>query len=341
MQTRTLFTDLSDAPLPLQESIHHHRELLAGLGDVQLALHRALRFQPLRVGLRLGVSLPFGQVHQDPYALEREDRSHEHLQFGTGTVDPVVALDASLGSVSAFAFAQIPIYQGPTGYRAGARFSGGVVAQRSLGKLSLRLAGSALHETAERWQGVVPTDDGNQGRTDLYLTPGATLTVDSDWTFSLDLLARVYGHAENAQLDLPLVVQFGLGRLVHAEPGMRDDEPGGAAGDVLDLVQAGELAPLEPVPDKWTVFDFWAPWCEACKVLDARLRALAAQTPGLALRRVNIVDFDSPIARRELPGVSVLPHLRLQGPDKKRVLDESGEVDALLEKLGAAMHSVN
>jgi thioredoxin-like negative regulator of GroEL len=83
------------------------------------------------------------------------------------------------------------------------------------------------------------------------------------------------------------------------------------------------------------VFDFWASWCEACKVLDAQLRELAARQPGIAIRRVNIVDLDSPIARRELSGVSQLPHVRLVGPDGAIVYEASGAPEELVQAIEA------
>jgi thiol-disulfide isomerase/thioredoxin len=162
----------------------------------------------------------------------------------------------------------------------------------------------------------VPTDDGNQGRTDLYLGPGVTIPFAQDWSVSIDLRGRLYGHAVNAQLDLPVVLDS-IGRLFHLESGAHEDDvAASSSGDVLDVVQHGEAAPLNAEPGKWTVFDFWASWCEPCKTLDADLRKLAATDPTIAVRRVNIVDFDSPIAIQELRGVSALPHVRIVGPDQ-------------------------
>ena len=121
-----------------------------------------------------------------------------------------------------------------------------------------------------------------------------------------------------------------MGRLLHLESSSHEEFVAARGGDVLDAVNDGELGPLTPVPGKWTVFDFWAPWCEACKGLDAGLRSLASERE-LAVRRVNIVSFESPIARKELPGVEVLPHLRLVSPSGQVVLDESGPAARLLE----------
>jgi hypothetical protein len=66
---------------------------------------------------------------------------------------------------------------------------------------SFRLGTSGFHEFPERWNGVVPTDDGNQGRTDLYLGSGVTIPFAQDWSVSIDVRGRFYGHAVNAQLN--------------------------------------------------------------------------------------------------------------------------------------------
>jgi hypothetical protein len=46
---------------------------------------------------------------------------------------------------------------------------------------------------------------------------------------------------------------------------------------------------------------------------------------------VNVVDFDSPIARQELPGVSALPHIRVVGEDGRTLFEASGTPEQLLE----------
>ena len=343
IDTRTRYTNLLGNPIVLDYvNIHHRDETLMGLGDGQLLLHGARRAFGLQFGLRAGANLPFGIVHENPERLTTLGLPHEHIQLGTGTVDPLVGADAALAlgpaTLAVWTFAQVPLYQGSTGYRAGARFSGGLVGSTTaLGPVALRLGAELFHERPERWDGLVPTDDGNQGRTDIYLAPGATWTI-GDWTLTGDLRVRLWGQTVGAQLQMPVVLAIGVGRLLHLESGMHtdaapSDDDGDAEADVVDAVQAGELAPLSPSPGKWTVFDFWAPWCEACKVLDAGLRKLAAERAGVAVRRVNIVDFDSPIALRELPGVSVLPHVRLVDAKGSRAYEASGPADQLLSEV--------
>jgi thiol-disulfide isomerase/thioredoxin len=342
MQTRTSYTDLAGNPITLDyENIHHRNETLTGLGDPQLWIHHGVTVSGFALSQRLGVSLPLGKIEPDPVQLGELGIPHEHFQFGTGTVDPMAGVDASrdLGPVAlaAFAQAQVPLFAGRYGYQAGARFLGGVEAQRRVGPITARLGATLAHELPERWFGVVPLEDGNQGRTDLFVGAGATVPL-GDWSISVDVHARAWGHVVGAQLDMPVIAEVSFGRLVHFDSGTGAEVE---EGDVQDAVTAGEATALVPEAGRWTVFDFWAPWCEGCKRVDAELRAIAARDARVAVRRVNVVDFDSAIARQELPGVDVLPHLRVVGPDGKVRLEESGTPDALLGRLSALLSATD
>jgi thiol-disulfide isomerase/thioredoxin len=343
--TKTVFTDLAGNPIELDyENIHHRNEVLVGARDLQLYAHLAGKFLGLQASVRFGLSLPIGKVQENPYALGALGLPHEHIQFGTGTFDPLFGLDVSKDfgpwSLADFAQTQVPLYEGPKGYQAGARATAGLVVNSGLGLsgTSFRLGFSGYHEWPERWNGEVPTEDGNQGRTDLFLGPGITIPFATDYSVSFDIRARVYGHTVNAQLSLPVLVEVSIGRLFHLESKRTDLEPissetGAEPADRVDIVTSGELRPLVPVAGKWTVFDFWAPWCEACKPLDAGLQRLAASRTDVAVRRINIVDFDSPIGRRELAGVSELPHVRVIDPQGRLAWELTGTPEEILHRI--------
>ena len=81
--------------------------------------------------------------------------------------------------------------------------------------------------------------------------------------------------------------------------------------------------------------DFWAEWCEPCHRLDGQLRALAAANPNLARRRVNIVDFESAIAKQELTGGEQIPHVRLIDPSGATVYEATASPEQLLAEIRA------
>lgn len=345
IDSSTRFTDLDGDPVQLDyDSIHHRDETLARLGDIQLLVHTGAVRAGFALGARAGISLPTGVVHENPFRLGDAGEPHQHIQFGTGTFDPVAGLDVArpvgATTLSAYGQLQAPLYEGSKGYQAGARMMAGLIAARGIRSSSVRLGLSAAHERPERWDGSIPDEDGNRGRTDLLLGPGITVPFGTDYSASLDVAVRVYGHAVGAQLDMPVVVSVSVGRLFHLESGQHVEPlpPGARDGDIEDSVLHGEAAPLLPVPGKWTVFDFWATWCEACGALDAELRRLA-RDDDLAVRRVNIVDLDSPISRRELRGVTSLPHIRLIDPRGVPVWEASGTPSELVRGITERMAS--
>lgn len=311
IDTRTRFADDLGRTVLDPGNIHHRDEVLFGPGDPQLLLHGARLFAPVSLGARLGVSLPLGNVNENPY----RPVPHQHLQFGTGSFDPLLSIDASVRAgplgLSAFGFAQVPLYAGRQGYQAGTRLTAGFTVSAPLGDGVLRASVLGFNEWAERWDGVVPPEDGNQGRTDLYLGAGVTMPFAEDWTVSFDLRGRAWGQAKNAQLELPLVLEVSLGRLFHFESGEHEEEDEHAGHD---------LAPV--APSGWIVVDTWASWCEACRVLDARLKA----RPELGVRRVQ--NEDPPY---------VLPHVQLIAPDGRVVYEASGTPDELMRGIDAAM----
>jgi thiol-disulfide isomerase/thioredoxin len=94
-----------------------------------------------------------------------------------------------------------------------------------------------------------------------------------------------------------------------------------AGADVKTLSSDGSaVGPLDKhrVPGKFTVFDLYADWCAPCRLVDRHLRELLAERKDLALRKLNVVDFDSPLAVEMGPDFETLPYLVVIGPEGKR-----------------------
>ncbi len=190
------YTDLSGATIIAPDAgLHHRNETLLGPADPWLLLHAGGARGLWSGSARLGVSLPLGSTVDDPFALGAAGIAHEHFQFGTGTVDPIVGLDGRRWfqrfAVGAWALAKLPLYENGHGYRAGARVVGGLYGESRLGTrdFTFDLGLDVAREQPEQWHGVVYSE-GNVGRTDLLLDAVALWRFAEHWAASA--VVRVY-----------------------------------------------------------------------------------------------------------------------------------------------------
>ena len=322
-------------------AIHARTETLRGLGDASVHAHLAREVGGLRLHARAGTSLPLGgHVEEDPFLLGMIGQEHQHLQLGTGTFVPFVAVEAQRPfarvTVAAWALAHLALYENDHGYRPPRRFSGGANASSSLGAraFTFSLAAEVHGETAERWNGVVYEDEGNAGRVDAMFGGGVAWRPRAGLAVVADVRepsgTRVVGSqvAYTAVAGVGIVGTFDLGR-----------RPSWRGADHATTAPAGEAAALVPVPGRITVFDLWAAWCAPCRELDAKLAALARAHPDrLAVRKLDVVDPDSPAWRRHLaPGQFDLPHIKVFGPDGTLRFERSASPDDLIRALEALL----
>jgi copper chaperone CopZ/thiol-disulfide isomerase/thioredoxin len=103
-----------------------------------------------------------------------------------------------------------------------------------------------------------------------------------------------------------------------------------AGADVQELNKdgstVGPLAALR-VPGKFTVFDVYADWCGPCRDVDARLRVIVAERKDVAVRKLSVVDFDSPLAK-EL-AVDTLPYVVVFTPSGKKTEIRGAQLDKI------------
>jgi len=106
--------------------------------------------------------------------------------------------------------------------------------------------------------------------------------------------------------------------------------------DVASLAKGGvDVADLAPhaVKGKVTVFEFWADWCAACRKVDGHVyKRIAGGDEKIAYRKLEVVDWDSPLGKRWLKDVPALPLIVVHGPDGKRFRALYGADLALLDK---------
>ncbi|MDZ4816173.1 MAG: thioredoxin family protein [Verrucomicrobiota bacterium] len=80
-------------------------------------------------------------------------------------------------------------------------------------------------------------------------------------------------------------------------------------------------------PGAVTVFDFYADWCGPCLKLAPALEELIKNSDGVVLKKVNIVNWDSPVAKQY--GLKSIPAIRIYGADGKEIYNGGGNLAAI------------
>jgi hypothetical protein len=210
---------------PESADIHHRNETLVGLGDPWLQLRARRSLGAFEGSLSGGFTVPVGRTEPNPFALGRAGLVHQHIQFGSGVVNPLLGGDLSYSwarvSARLSALAQLSFGQNLYGFQAGSRVLGGAgVNIRVVEGLLLGATVDSVTELPERWDGRIE-QDGNVGRSDVLV--GGQL----DWTVGdvrLSLSVRVpvfqyfFADAADSQLRYPVMVGLGVSRAFNLRP---------------------------------------------------------------------------------------------------------------------------
>jgi thiol-disulfide isomerase/thioredoxin len=100
-----------------------------------------------------------------------------------------------------------------------------------------------------------------------------------------------------------------------------------AEADIKEIASEGtDLPTLEPhrVAGKVTVFDFYAAWCPPCRKVDEHLYPILSKRTDIAIRKINVASWDTPIAERWLSEVPELPYLVIYDKTGRKVAAIAG-----------------
>lgn len=208
------FRDADGAAAPAAESIHHRKEATVGVGDLKLMAVLPLRTDPhsAMLAVRVGLTVPTGHTEPDPFALGRQGKTHQHIFFGSGTVDPVLALEVAKLS-GAFLFTgqaegRIPVYAGQYGYRQGVRASAQLGIHYLLDDWRFGVHPGLYAETASKW-GDAAAD--NSGRVDALTSVSAGWTPSSGPAWSLTLGKPFTLWTDGGQFDTDIQATLSTG----------------------------------------------------------------------------------------------------------------------------------
>lgn len=179
-------TDEEVASMQRNLDIHHPSETLRGVADPHLLLTHhvaALLGEGDHFVVSLGTSIPLGRIEENPYLLGGAGQAHEHIQFGSGTFDPLAealyttpladGLELTLSATGRF-----PITENRKGYEAPIEITAEVGLGLDLNeRLSVHSGWSLLYQDFAHWDGV---RDINSGVVTHGVTAGLVYTLESD-----------------------------------------------------------------------------------------------------------------------------------------------------------------
>ena len=148
---------------------HHRNETYTGLADADVLLthhvHGIFKEDDFFTG-RVGTTIPFGKTEEDPWKLGAAGLEHLHIQFGTGTFNPIVDLHYSLPlyeglGANASIRGKLPFYENSKTYRASREltYTGGLN-YRFSDWLSLQAGYLGFYQSYAYWAGELDINTG-------------------------------------------------------------------------------------------------------------------------------------------------------------------------------------
>jgi len=198
---------------------HHGSRHLEGFGDATLLVARHWNdawTNGDRLTASFGVTLPIGATEGDPLAAGQLGLPHEHVQFGSGTFDPVLELAWAMPLAPRWRFgssfaARAPFATSSTGYRG--PFDASTTARfdfDATDNLVVRAGAVAYGQGHAEWNGA---RDDNSGLFAVGALFGASRSLTAGLVARLDVLLPLYQAAlddDGDAFENGVLVQIGI-----------------------------------------------------------------------------------------------------------------------------------
>jgi len=191
--------------------IHHRSENYNGIGDIELfAGHK--RKDLIKSGsiLRLGfgLALPTGKTEADPWELGELGKKHLHIQFGNGTLDPIVNLYygfplSKKTALAIYAKTRVPFYHNDKGYRGAVELTASPMINWSISEKVSASAGIALERFGHAdWKnnGTDPNSGLLHASVSLNLSYAVTEQLDISLGITKPFHQKFFGDGENFEI---------------------------------------------------------------------------------------------------------------------------------------------
>lgn len=188
--------------------IHHRSEVYTGFYDTKLLFSRRLigiLHPKARLDIAVGSSIPVGKIENNPLLAGERGKKHLHIQFGSGTFDPLFELHYLLPltekiQLGVFSMNKLPFYQNRKTYRAPLESTTGVSSRYQLTNwFSLLGSVAGFTQSVAKWDGVT---DPNSGLLALNGSAGMAVKLKSNLFLNSSYRFPVYqktlsGEGEN------------------------------------------------------------------------------------------------------------------------------------------------
>jgi len=163
------FTEQGIEGIVRNRDIHHRNETYTGFSDFRLLVaHRFIKFlgEKSRLDLAFGTSLPIGKTEENPLLAGEEGEKHLHIQFGTGTFDPLLELHYATFFTKRLSFAlftmnKVSLYENDKTYKAPFETTSGFSFGYKASKwLVLRTTFANFSQTQALWNGKPDPNSG-------------------------------------------------------------------------------------------------------------------------------------------------------------------------------------
>ena len=181
------------------QQIHHRDEVYRGFSDSSFLISRqcfGVLSDDDHLVVSLGTSIPIGKTEDDPWKLGNAGQKHLHIQFGSGTFNPLLGLNYSTPvtgrtSVAATAHGSFPFYENSKTYRHSVELSGRTeVRYRVNAWMALHVGYSGLVQSYAHWDGE---QDKNSGLISHLATIGISIDAADHVLLHIDGLIPFHG----------------------------------------------------------------------------------------------------------------------------------------------------
>ncbi len=215
VKSQTASVDFGDiSTLAQQESIirnrdiHHRNETYTGLSDFRLFIaHRYNQFlgKKSRLDLAFGTTIPVGKTELDPIQAGNIGEKHLHIQFGSGSFDPLFELHytSSVSKKMSWAFFsmnKVSFYKNSRSYQGPFETTSGIsVGHRTTQWLLVRGTIANFTQTQATWDGKL---DPNSGLFSVNGTISSTFILDNEFRITPGYRFPIYQRTLSEEGDV-------------------------------------------------------------------------------------------------------------------------------------------